>query len=94
MVIRVLAVGSHGRSHVEILKLLSRNHYSVIDRNHAIPVLEFLDYQDVTFGIVPKIGFSMFGAYGLWAENSVGDLVDMIMQCIEVSHWSKSFIVN
>ncbi|RDX46982.1 hypothetical protein OH76DRAFT_1485034 [Lentinus brumalis] len=54
VVIRVLAIGSHGRKHVEILKLFSRNHYSVIDRNHAIPVFELLDYQDVTFAILLK----------------------------------------
>ncbi|TFK89444.1 hypothetical protein K466DRAFT_486812, partial [Polyporus arcularius HHB13444] len=85
VVIRVLAIGSHGRKHVEILKLLSQNHYSVIDRNHAIPVFELLAYQDVTFAILPKVGFSMLFAYGSlsWAKNSVGDLIDMIMQCVE-----------
>ncbi len=90
----MLAIRSHGRKHIEILKLLSRNHYSVIDRNHAIPVFEFLDYQDVTFAIPRKVGFSMLFAYGSlsWAKNSVGDLIDMIMQCVEVSHWSLSFV--
>ncbi|RPD71500.1 hypothetical protein L226DRAFT_176683 [Lentinus tigrinus ALCF2SS1-7] len=85
VVIRVLAIGSQGRKHVEILELLSRDHYSVIDRNHAIPVFEFLTYGDITFGIFPKVGFTMFGAYGVgfWAKNSVGDIVDMMMQCIE-----------
>ncbi|TFK89446.1 hypothetical protein K466DRAFT_597791 [Polyporus arcularius HHB13444] len=85
VVIRVLAVGSHGKSHVEILKLLSRRHYSVVDRNHAIPLFELIKYDNITFGIFPKIGFSVFVAYGpmSWAKNSVGDIVDMFMQCVE-----------
>ncbi len=88
----MLAVGSHGKSHVEILKLLSRRHYSVVDRNHAIPLFELIKYENVTFGIFPKIGFSVFVAYGpmSWAKNSVGDIVDMFMQCVEVSHQTKS----
>ncbi|RPD56364.1 hypothetical protein L226DRAFT_468524, partial [Lentinus tigrinus ALCF2SS1-7] len=85
VVIRALSIGSQGRKHVEILKLLSSNHCSVIYRNHAIPVFEFVQYNDITFGIFPKIGFTLTTAYGngFWAKNSVGDIVDMIMQCIE-----------
>ncbi|KAI0766326.1 hypothetical protein BD413DRAFT_570057 [Trametes elegans] len=83
VVIHVLAVGDQGRGTIDILKILSRGPYSMVSWNHAIPLLELIDFGDITFGVFPKIGASMREAYGRWAENSVGDILDMIMQCLE-----------
>ena len=55
-----------------------------IDNNHAIPLFELIDFEDITFGIFPKIGHGLREAYKLWAKNSVGDVVEMVLQCIEV----------
>ena len=55
VVIRVLATGESGRDHVDILDLISRNYYITVEHNHAIPLLEFVDFEDITFGIFPKI---------------------------------------
>ena len=82
--IRVLAMGKHGRDHVDILKLISTKHYSTVDCNHAIPLIQLIEFEDIIFGIFPRIGYGMREAYKLWAKNSVGDVVDMILQCIEV----------
>ena len=41
-------------------------------------------FGDVVFGVFPKVGYSVRGAYGYWAENSVGDVLDMILQTLEV----------
>ena len=77
-------MGTKGREHVDILKLISMKHYSTIDNNHAIPLFELIDFEDITFGIFPKIGHGLREAYKLWAKNSVGDVVEMVLQCIEV----------
>ena len=43
-----------------------------------------LAIEDVTFGVFPKVGYPLYYAYGFWARNSVGDILDMIMQALEV----------
>ena len=47
----------------------------------------FAEFQleDVIFGIFPKVGGEILDAYGYWANNSVGDIVEMLMQMLEVS---------
>ena len=42
-------------------------------------------YEDLTFAIFPKIGARVADIYGAWAANSVGDIVDILMQMLEVS---------
>ncbi|KAL1937626.1 hypothetical protein VTO73DRAFT_13012 [Trametes versicolor] len=83
VVIRVLAIGDFGRKHVEVLKVLSMGPYAFYEDNHAIPLLEFVDFGDVTFGVFPKIGGRVEEAYRYWPKNSVGDVLDMILQCLE-----------
>ena len=42
-------------------------------------------FEDIVFGIFPKVGAEVLDAFGFWANNSVGDIVDMLMQMLEVS---------
>ncbi|KAI0371382.1 hypothetical protein BV20DRAFT_965597 [Pilatotrama ljubarskyi] len=83
VVIRVISVGSEGRSQLEILKYVSRGPVSQATPNHAIPLFDLFELEDVVLGVFPRVGFNLFDAYNSWAENSVGDIVDMIMQCLE-----------
>ncbi|KAL1937618.1 hypothetical protein VTO73DRAFT_13004 [Trametes versicolor] len=83
VVIRVLAMGDEGREHVDILKLIARGAYSLLSLNHTVPLLELLEFEDITFGVFPKIGTDMRVLSGEWNQNSVGDILDMIMQCLE-----------
>ena len=43
-------------------------------------------FEDVVFGIFPKAGGEITFAYDYWAENSVGDIIEMLMQMLEVSY--------
>ncbi|KAI0332645.1 hypothetical protein GY45DRAFT_461774 [Cubamyces sp. BRFM 1775] len=83
VVIRVLAIGEQGNEHVEILRTVSTGPCAFYNNNHSIPVMNFLQFQDITFGIFPKVGFRVEDAYRYWANNSVGDVLDMILQCLE-----------
>ncbi|KAH9886944.1 kinase-like domain-containing protein [Cubamyces lactineus] len=83
VVIRVIRVGSDGESHLEVLKYISRGLCSQVTPNHAIPLFELFELGDITFGIFPRVGCGMLDAYDSWPQNSVGDIVDMIMQCLE-----------
>ena len=46
--------------------------------------MEF-QFEDIVFGIFPIVGGEMLFAFGLWPNNSVGDIIDMLMQMLEVS---------
>ena len=42
-------------------------------------------FEDIIFGIFPKVGGEISLAYNYWARNSVGDIIEMLMQMLEVS---------
>jgi hypothetical protein len=42
-------------------------------------------FEDIIFGIFPKVGGDMSLAYDYWAKNSVGDIVEILMQMLEVT---------
>ena len=46
--------------------------------------LEF-QFEDIVFGIFPKVGGEVVNAFRFWPNNSVGDILDMLMQMLEVS---------
>ena len=45
--------------------------------------MEF-QFEDIIFGIFPKVGAEMLDAFGYWPNNSVGDIIDMLLQMLEV----------
>ena len=59
---------------------------SLFSENHMLQMLEEVQFDDITFGIFPRVGSSLSEAYGRWAQNSVGDVLDMLMQALEVWH--------
>ena len=45
--------------------------------------MEF-QFEDIVFGIFPMVGAEMLYAFGFWPNNSVGDIIDMLMQMLKV----------
>ena len=84
MIFRVLAVGEEGREHVELLKAFTTGPYGLISSNHVLPLLDLIVLDDITFAVFPKVGGSCSELYNAWARSSVGDILDMIAQCLEV----------
>ncbi|KAI0360358.1 kinase-like protein, partial [Trametes cingulata] len=83
VVIRVLCIGSEGRSQLDILNVIARGTISQLTPNHAVPLFDLFEVEDITFAVFPRVGFSMLDAFNSWPKNSVGDIVDMILQCLE-----------
>ena len=46
--------------------------------------MEF-QFEDIVFGIFPKVAADVMYAFGIWPYNSVGDIIDMLLQMLEVS---------
>lgn len=84
VIIRVVVIGNKGHDHLEILRKIAAGKDSLLNTNHALPILAEFHFEDITFGIFPKVGGAMWQAYDSWAKNSVGDILEMVMQMLEV----------
>jgi hypothetical protein len=85
IVIRVIVIGNEGHDHLKILRTIATGEKSMFSNNHALPMFAEFQFEDIIFGIFPKVGAEIAYAYGCWAENSVGDIIGMLMQMLEVS---------
>ena len=85
VIIRVIVIGEEGYDHLKILKTIATGENSLLSTNHTLPMFMEFQFEDIVFGIFPKVGAEMLDAFGFWANNSVGDIVDMLMQTLEVS---------
>ena len=48
-----------------------------------------LQLEDIVFGIFPLVGAEMSYLFGYWPYNSVGDIIDILLQMLEVSFTFK-----
>ncbi len=85
VLVRVVFVGSEGHNHLNILRKIATGENSVCSNNHALPVVAELHFEDIIFCLFPKTASAVEEEYGYWAENPVGDVIEMIMQISEVS---------
>ena len=56
----------------------------MLSTNHTLPMFMEFQFEDIVFGIFPKVGADVMYAFGFWPNNSVGDIIDMLMQMLEV----------
>ena len=85
VVIRVIVIGDEGHDHLKILRKVATEEKSLFSNNHALPMFAEFQFEDIIFGIFPKVGGGMADAYDCWTKNSVGDIIEMLMQMLEVS---------
>ncbi|CAL1711530.1 unnamed protein product [Somion occarium] len=81
--IRVITVKDKGHEQLKILKKVACSPHSLLSNNHCLPMFKTFELEDITFGIFPLVGGCLDDAYGYWPKNSVGDIVDMVMQALE-----------
>lgn len=81
----MIAVRKEGREHLRILRKIAAGPETLLSECHTLPLLRELELEDLVFGIFPRVGANMREAIGQWAKNSVGDVMDMVMQALEVS---------
>ncbi|TRM63884.1 hypothetical protein BD626DRAFT_568499 [Schizophyllum amplum] len=82
-VMRVVAIGHEGRDQLRIWRKLATAPHALISANHTLPLLQEFDLEHITFGIFPLVAQPMEDIYGRWAKNSVGDILDAVMQALE-----------
>ena len=84
VIVRVVVVGSDGHDHLKILRKIAAGENSILSNNHTLPMVAELQFEDIIFCLFPKTAAVVEQAYDYWAKNSVGDVVEMIMQMLEV----------
>ena len=88
VVIRVIVIGNEGHDHLKIHRTIAAGENSLFSNNHALPIFAEFQFEDIIFGIFPEVGGDggeTVEAYGDWAKNSVGDIIEMLMQMLEAS---------
>ena len=86
VIIRVIVIGKEGHDHLKILRTVATGENSLLSTNHALPMFMEFQFEDIIFGIFPKVGGEMFDVFGRWPNNSVGDIIEMLLQMLEVRY--------
>lgn len=84
MTVRPIQVGNEGIEHLKILEKVATGPLALLSNNHCLPMFKTLALEDITLGLFPLTGSCLDLAYAFWARNSVGDVLDMILQALEV----------
>ena len=87
VIVRVIVIGNEGHDHLKILRTIATGENCLLSTNHALPMVMELQFEDIIFGIFPRVGGDMSLAFGFWPNNSVGDIIDMLLQMLEVSFY-------
>lgn len=82
-VIRVMATGDDGREQLNIWRDLATAPHALLSSNHTLPLWREIDIGNITLGVFPRVAECMDIAYSRGSQNSVGDILDMIMQALE-----------
>lgn len=83
--VRIVAIGDEGKTHMDILRSIAQGVISLRTDNHSVPLWQEVHLEDIVFAVSPFVGATVAHSYALHVKNSVGDIVDMILQCLEAS---------
>ena len=78
-------IGNEGRNHLKILRTIATGEKSLLSNNHSLPMFMEFQFEDIIFGIFLLVGGEMLDVFDYWPNNSVGDIIDMLLQMLEVS---------
>lgn len=93
-IVRVIKIGHEGREHLNILRKIATSPHALISSNHTLPMWNQFELDHITFGVFPLVGGSMRDAWKGWPKNSVGDIMNMLMQALEVSPPYHTFSIS
>lgn len=82
--VRVMAIQNEGHDVLSIVRRIAAGPLTLLSNNHCLPLIKEFTLDDIVFGIFPRTGGCFDDAWSAWAKNSVGDILDMILQILEV----------
>ncbi|KAK0445118.1 kinase-like domain-containing protein [Armillaria borealis] len=81
--IRIITADGEGHDTLRIVKKICTGEEGLLSSNHALPLLEVFEYNDLTFGVFPRVAVSLSRSINSWLKNTIEDIMDMLMQAIE-----------
>ena len=84
VVVKVLAIRDEGHECLSIIRRVSSGPLALLSNNHCLPLIKEFVFEDIIFGVSPKTGGLFDEAWDSWTQNSVGDILDMLLQILEV----------
>ncbi|KAL1722981.1 hypothetical protein EV715DRAFT_270088 [Schizophyllum commune] len=81
--LRVVAIGDDGREQLRIWRGLATAPSVLLANNHTLPLLREINIARFTLGVFPLVSQNLGQVYSSWAQSSVGDVLDMILQALE-----------
>ena len=88
LVCRVIVIHKEGHECLKALRRLAVGANTLLADNHVLPMVRELHFEDIVCGLFPLTGPSMvtsFGPRAGFVRNSVGDIMDMLLQALEVN---------
>ncbi|PPR02960.1 hypothetical protein CVT24_012153 [Panaeolus cyanescens] len=83
VMVRVVTSGGVGENHREILRYLNRAPDILLSSNHVLPMLEEMVFEDISFGVFPRVEADLCDVFRDTFKNSVEDALYMIMEALE-----------
>ncbi len=92
VVVHAAAKGEEGRERLTLTRLLGTGGESFVSTNHMLPLWGEVIYQDMVFLVYPLVHASFQHVFQAETDddrafgrgNSLGDILDMMLQCVEV----------
>lgn len=94
VMIRIIKIRDEDQEQLNILRKLATSPNALRSSNHTLPMIDEVQIGHLVFGVFPFVGATMTDAWDHWPENSVGDILDMFIQALEVGtlHHSSFYI--
>lgn len=71
--------------HLNVLRKLATSPNALRSSNHTLPMVDEVHIGHLVFGVFPFVGAAMKVSWDDWPRNSVGDIMNMFLQALEVS---------
>ncbi|EJD54038.1 hypothetical protein AURDEDRAFT_157291 [Auricularia subglabra TFB-10046 SS5] len=91
VVIRLITIGDDGKDHKEALERLSTGNVASVIGNHAVPVLQWLHLDELTFAVFPYL--STLDPTPLYAFENLQDMTRHLLQMLEAIAFCHSKFV-
>ncbi|TRM60615.1 hypothetical protein BD626DRAFT_460993 [Schizophyllum amplum] len=78
-----MAVGDDGRDQLRIWRDLATAPHALLSSNHTLPLVREINVGHMTLGVFPRVSQSLDWVYSETPQNSVGDVLDMVLQALE-----------
>lgn len=90
VVIRIVKIRDEDQAHLDILRKLATSPNALRSANHTLPMIDEVHVGPLVFCVFPFAGGTMREAWDTWPRNSVGDVLNMFLQALEVSVCANS----